>query len=432
MIIKVNTIVDIKIESLVDLPKLKFYMDNNGLKINKSQIARELNVDVRTVDKYLNGFKKSKTRKKNFRMDQYYDLIAELLSSETQIFYYKRVLYQYLVDNHNLEVPEVTFNYYIRHHKEFNDYFLKDRKSNAKSLPIIRFETGKGVQAQLDWKESIEFILKDTAEIVKTNILVLIMAYSRCRIYKLSLHKTQDILIHYLDETFEEFGGIPEEILVDNMSTIMNDARTHYSPGKFNNKFEVFAKDYGFKIKPCVAASPQTKSKVESPMKILDELRAYSGTLTYVELNDKLSEINSRINCSINKGTGRIPINEFEKEKGFLLPLPNEKVRNQYKIKTTTVNVNSASMINYKGNQYSVPPKYLNKTVNYQIHDSKIYIYFNTQLIAMHNISEGKLNYIPEHYEEILSLNFKGKNDDEIKEMARKNLELIGEIYGTK
>ena len=88
MIIKVNTIVDIKIESLVDLPKLKFYMDNNGLKINKSQIARELNVDVRTVDKYLNGFKKSKTRKKNFRMDQYYDLIAELLSSETQIFYY--------------------------------------------------------------------------------------------------------------------------------------------------------------------------------------------------------------------------------------------------------------------------------------------------------------------------------------------------------
>ena len=89
-------------------------------------------------------------------------------------------------------------------------------------------------------------------------------------------------------------------------------------------------------------------------------------------------------------------------------------------------------MINYKGNQYSVPPKYLNKTVNYQIHDSKIYIYFNTQLIAMHNISEGKLNYIPEHYEEILSLNFKGKNDDEIKEMARKNLELIGEIYGTK
>lgn len=432
MIIKVNTIVDIKVESLKDLPKLKFYMDNNGLKINKSQIARELNVDVRTVDKYLNGFEKSKTRKKKFGMDLYHDLIVDLLSSKTQVFYYKRVLYQYLVDNHNLEVPEVTFNYYIRNHTEFNDYFLKDKKSNAKSLPVIRFETGKGVQAQLDWKESIEFILKDTGEVVKINVLALIMSYSRCRVYKLSLHKTQDILIHYLNEAFEEFGGVPEELLVDNMSTIMDDARTLYSPGKINDKFEAFAKDYCFKVKPCVAASPKTKAKVESPMKILDELRAYSGTLTYVELNEKLAEINSRINCSINKGTGKIPVNEFEKEKGFLLPLPHENVRNQYKIKTMTVNVNSASMINYKGNQYSVPPKYLNKTVDYQIHDSKIYIYCNTKLIAMHSISEGKLNYIPEHYEEILSLNFKGKSDDEIKEMARKNLELIGEIYGTK
>ena len=133
---------------------------------------------------------KKENRKKKFGLDQYHDLITELLSSKTQVFYYKRVLYQYLVDNHDLKVPEVTFNYYIRKHKDFNDCFLKDRKSNVKSLPVIRFETGKGVQAQLDWKESIDFVLKDTAEVVKINVLQLIMAYSRCRIYRMSLHKT--------------------------------------------------------------------------------------------------------------------------------------------------------------------------------------------------------------------------------------------------
>lgn len=33
------------------------------LKINKSYIARELGIDRRTVDKYINGFTKSKHRK---------------------------------------------------------------------------------------------------------------------------------------------------------------------------------------------------------------------------------------------------------------------------------------------------------------------------------------------------------------------------------
>lgn len=43
----------IEINLLKDLCKLKYLQEEANLKINKSQIARELNVDRRTVDRYI-------------------------------------------------------------------------------------------------------------------------------------------------------------------------------------------------------------------------------------------------------------------------------------------------------------------------------------------------------------------------------------------
>lgn len=55
MILINQIITDIRIESVNDLYKLKPFLEDGTLKINKSQIARELEVDRRTVfvHKYL-------------------------------------------------------------------------------------------------------------------------------------------------------------------------------------------------------------------------------------------------------------------------------------------------------------------------------------------------------------------------------------------
>ena len=83
------------IDSLEDLYKLKPFLEECTLKINKSQIARELKVNRKTVEKYLNGFEKSNTRNKSNSLMSYLEIIEELLSEQnTQIFYYKRILWQ--------------------------------------------------------------------------------------------------------------------------------------------------------------------------------------------------------------------------------------------------------------------------------------------------------------------------------------------------
>lgn len=288
----------------------------------------------------------------------------------------------------------------------------------------MRYETDKAHQAQLDWKENIDFVL-DTGEVVTINIFVLILSYSRFRVYRLSLDKSQEVLFSFLNEAF---GGVPHELLTDNMKTVMDEARTCYHKGKVNNKFEQFANDYGFKVRPCIAGRPNTKAKVEAPMKLLDEIRAYNGALNYEELHKLVEKLNNRINSSCHTTTGKIPILHLQKEKDFLLELPTEQIRNQYQIIKTSVKVNRQSMISYKSNQYSVPPEYIGKRLKLQVYDNQLHLYYNTDLVTIHEIKKQNLNYHENHYLEISALTFKNEKYEMI-EMAKNNLKSIGEVY---
>ena len=427
MILNNQIITDIKIDSVKDLYKLKPFLEEGALKINKSQIARELEVDRRTVDKYLKGYAKPKTRNCDDCITPFYDIIAQLLSdSSRQIFYYRKVLWQYLVDNHGFSGVYCNFCHYLKKYPEFDSYFRKSRPSNTNKVSI-RYETPIGKQAQLDWKESIPFILS-SGETINVNIFVLLLSYSRFRVYRVSLTKTQDILFSFLDNAFETFGGVPVEIVTDNMKTVMDKARTACFAGKVNNRFQQFADDYGFNVHPCIAGRPMTKAKVEAPMKVLDEIRAYNGKLNYRELVGLVDRINNRVNSQINQGTGRIPLMYFEKEKAFLHSLPADTIRKPYQIVTNTVKINHSGMFHYKGCQYSVPPEYVGKVVSLQVYDGYIHVYYNTNFITIHQVSQKKLNYIPEHYAAAARQSHVFK-EEHIMDRAKENLEIIGRVY---
>ena len=84
MYITLDVQTNFEINSLSDLPKFKQLMENLKMKINKSQLAREMGVDRRTIDKYLNGFTRKETKDKTSLLDEYYEVIATLLSEESK------------------------------------------------------------------------------------------------------------------------------------------------------------------------------------------------------------------------------------------------------------------------------------------------------------------------------------------------------------
>lgn len=140
----------VEINSLKDLYKLKYLQEEANLKINKSQIARDLNVDRRTVDKYVGGYVKPTIRNRSSCIDDYYDKIEELLSdSNKQVFFYKKTLWQYLKDNHGLKCAQSSFRRWISQHEEFNSYFNgttnrtvnRQQRNCSTNHKIIHYET---------------------------------------------------------------------------------------------------------------------------------------------------------------------------------------------------------------------------------------------------------------------------------------------------
>ena len=173
----------------------------------------------------------------------------------------------------------------------------------------------------------------------------------------------------------------------------MDKARTEYQKGKVNERFIQFSKDMGFKVRACLANRPQTKGKVESTMKILDDIHCYQGKLDYEGLQDLVKKLNHETNMNIHQGTGKVPLALFQKEKESLHP-PHHRVMTLYKIAQEHVKVSKDGLVSYKGSKYSVPAAYIGQTLFYEVIEQHLYLYDSTHQIACHPISSKKLNYL--------------------------------------
>src|SRR5699024_2910771 len=251
------------------------------------------------------------SRKRKSKIDDYYEVIKLLLSDKTpQKFFYKRVLWQYLKDNHGLECSDVTFRAYISRKTEFQAYF-DAQKGRTPKKETVRFETPPAEQAQLDWKENIRYVSKD-GEILHVNVLVFLLGHSRFRTYSLSISKSLDILMFFFTESFETIGCVRKTLLVDNLKNIIKEPRINFTFNKYNE----------YKEQQYNADRPQKKAKVEAPMKILDEIHAYQGKFDYEDLHHFIQKLCDRINHQYHQGTGKIPILHLKQERDLLSPLP--------------------------------------------------------------------------------------------------------------
>jgi transposase len=385
-----------------------------GMKPNFSELARMYGIDRRTVKKYYEGYEgKPKKRKKPSKLDKYSNEIKIKLSIKGVTI---RAVYEKLKDE-GLDVGTYSnFSKYVKR-KE-----LKPEKI-VKGHP--RFETLAGMQAQVDWKEDIK-LQSRTGETFEFNVFNYKLGFSRYCYFEYRKEKTQQDVFECLISAFKETGGVPKEILFDNMRTVVDITE---SGRKINSKMKAFAKDFGFKIKLCKPVHSYTKGKIESANKFVSWVLAYDGEFENEdELKEIIKRINRKVNTQISQATNVTPILLFQKEKEYLSSVPDANIVESYLSHCLKVKVHKDSLIYYKGNRYSVAEKYINKTVSLKIKENLLYIYYNTELITIHKIIEGskKINYLPEHYQMLMSKHI--KNKEELDEVCANNLKRLNNL----
>ena len=340
-----------------------------GVKINKSALARQYGCCWRTIDRRLNPEKykmSKKTRVYTSILDGYKSIIDKVLENNnapaTGIYCLLKLKYNY------------TGSY-----STVKKYVSKKKKKIIDNL-TIRFNTIMGYQSQVDWKESMILHTTDNNKIT-FNIFLIVLGCSRMKYIELTENREQKTLFRCLNNAFNYFGGVTEEIIFDNMKTVVDQAKSDFKKVIINNKMSYYAKDAGFIIYTCRPYRPMTKGKVETLAKIMNRLKAFDYQIKdWNDLKIIVNKILHSLNYEeISQATNKIPITDFVKEKEYLIPV-NLDLLMQYTNNRPKYKVTKESMINYKGKKYSVPINYVGKTLQVNEDDEFIYIYSNTIL----------------------------------------------------
>lgn len=384
-----------KIKNFNDLYDIGVMIKKGILKMpNITKMAKHLGCSRDKARNVLNGVTPKKTRNRKKYLDNYKSILFELLNDQHSEFDYIQHLYNYMVREYQITCSYSTFRLYIKSDEELNSCYKKSSYSNKF---IERFETLPGEQAQFDLKEDIPITFKDGRK-TKIHIATLTMGYSRFNIRLVILDKSYNTIENFLAMSFEMLGGVPKELVIDNIKCLVDKPRTSNTPALINSKFIEFSKDYNFNVKPCMLYRPQTKVKTETQNKVPSQIKNYNGT--YIDLHEvvKITKIiNDEDNASISQATGLPAEFLLKKEKAVLNKLPCQEVRQNHFFKMNEVAVTNDCLFSYKGNKYSVPKAYQGKKIGIVIFNNRLHIYFNKSLITCHEISKKKINILESH-----------------------------------
>jgi transposase len=255
--------------------------------------------------------------------------------------------------------------------------YLREHRPRPQKSAEARFYVKPGQQMQVDWAEMGAASVGGVER--KLYAFVAIMAWSRA----LFVCFTTDMkLLTWLDchrRAFEYFGGVPSEVLIDNLKTgVLSRAGATV---RWQPEYESLAVGYGFRPIAHFPMRPKTKGRVERIVRFVRE-RFFAGRTIgdLGEFNeDARAWLRERANVRVHRVTRERPCDRFAVEGAALKPLP------VYDIVLEGTRVADAyGLVSVDGVRYSVPARLARRIVTLQRRASGVTFIADGEIVAVH------------------------------------------------
>lgn len=367
----------------------KVYKETNS----KRQTAKLLHMSRNTVKKLLDMDKEPSYRRAIYRscLDDYKEIIIRW-RCEPYMFNGTRIFRELKKKGYTGSIGPV-YRFLQR---------VDEDVGLVSSKATVRVETPPGDQAQFDWSD---YSIVIGGRERKVYCFSMILAASRKKSVCFSYKVDAASIYEAIQELFDDLGGVTLELLIDNPKALVieNNPKSE-DEIQYNPKALMVAKHLGTELNACPCYWPRKKGKVENPFTYLQEQFIKGNTFaTMEELNRRGKEFVNAWCNEVHGTTKRIPNQHYLlEEKAALLPLP----KTHYHIKKLQQRIISPdSFISIEGSKYSVPVKYVDKTLQFRItYGFRIEIYdMKEKWVLALEASDTKhaVKTDPAHYEAI-------------------------------
>lgn len=352
--------------------------------VYNKDIAQELGVHSKTVSRALQrGEAPSRQRaKRGSLLDPYKGMVDQLLADG--------------VWNAMVILRQIEAAGYKGRITLLRDY-IRPKRALRPGRATVRFETKPGQQLQSDWGA----ITTEVAGVmVKVHFIVNELCYSRRFHFWNTDREDAEHTYEGLIRSFEYFGGVTEEVLVDNQKAAVL-AHKNGSQPVFNERFLDLAGHYGFTPRACRPYRARTKGKDERMVGYIkgNFFQRYRSFESWTHLNQLAEqwlreEADERLHSTVKEVVSQ----RFVRELPALGPLPTQPYDTAYR---ETRHVGWDGYIDVRGNRYSVPSHLTGRVVAVRIGlDDSLRIYDGEMLVANHRLrsrDEGWVT-VPEHH----------------------------------
>jgi transposase len=273
-------------------------------------------------------------------------------------------------------------------------YLRKVRPARGRVYQEVHYEPAQAMQ--VDWGECGCVRIGNTTR--KVSVFVAVLCYSRMIYIEFTLSQRKEEFYRGIVHALEFFGASPRAIIFDNLkAAVLNgsgrDACLHP---------EFLALCGYFCLQPiaCERRDPESKGIVEGGVRYVkhnalagraEELTRFEDYLALApQWRDQVA------NTRMHESTRERPVDRFERERSLLRALPAIPFDTDEIVPAV---VNPHSRIEFDGNRYSVPPRFVRQPVTIRASRDDVRVLHEGQVVAHHVrcCERRQLIVLPDH-----------------------------------